>query len=129
MTVDQDLIVKSFALFGAGYLTYMVARHGITWVAGKIGTWFTAGKADLTALEARVSALESGTTSASTVASTAASTPKASAVVSHAATGPTGTSASEAALSKQIASMQARLAALEAAQTTPVLVGATGPAA
>lgn len=46
-------------LFVVVYATYIVTRHGWVWAVGKVGTWFTKGKADLVSLEARVAALES----------------------------------------------------------------------
>lgn len=108
--MDQELLVKGFAALGAGYFIYMVARHGIGWVLGKLGTWWTAGKADVLALETRVSALEAVTPSVAKPT---------------AATGPTGAAAqatTQATTQAQIVALQARLNALEATVKAPAPV-------
>lgn len=81
---DSPILLKGLAVVGLVYLTWMVARHGVTWVWTKVSSaastvkgWVGVADADVVALynslETRVAALE-GTAAAPVATAKAAAT-------------------------------------------------------
>jgi hypothetical protein len=71
-----DIAVKASALLGAGYFLYLAGKYGLGPLWTKLVGVGAAAKADLVALEARVTGLEVATGITTPVASPVNPTPK-----------------------------------------------------
>lgn len=81
----RDLAALGFVL----WLTWLVARHGVTWVWGKASSIWSSIKADTSGLVTRIEALETDVAGLHTATAVPATAPK---VQAKLATGHTGAS-------------------------------------
>lgn len=84
-----DALRDGLAVVAVVWLTWLVARHGVTWVWSKASSIWSSIKADTSGLVARVEALETDVAGLHTATGTPATAPK---VKAKTATGTTGVS-------------------------------------
>lgn len=82
-----DGLRDGLAVVAVVWLTWLVARHGVTWVWTKASSIWSSIKADTTGLVTRVEALEGDVAGLHKATGTPATAPK---VVAKVGTGPTG---------------------------------------